>query len=191
MFLAFSRLKMPLFDRKSRMCLRAVLRYPVILSRFASRLSISHQPKLLVKNRPNATENRPTLTQNRPDQTILCHFATLLRHSVHDTNSDLRRIACDFLTSSNRVGGIRFAALRRVYTDRPAADPTVAVSAWFAFDFVFADPRSQHLRYEHRAVGLLVVLEDRDDRARAGDGGAVERVDELRALLAARTVADV
>ena len=69
-----------------------------------SRLSISHQPKRLVENRPNATENRPDPTQNRPDPTFLCHFATLLGHFVHDTNSGLRQIASDFLTAGNRVG---------------------------------------------------------------------------------------
>ena len=83
---------------------RGVLRYPIILSRFASRVSITHQPKRLVKNRPNPTENRPTLTENRPDATFSCHFATLLRHFVHNAKVDLRRIACDFLTSRNRVG---------------------------------------------------------------------------------------
>ena len=30
--------------------------------------------------------------------------ATLLRHFAHNANSDLRRIACDFLTSRIRVG---------------------------------------------------------------------------------------
>ena len=95
---------MPLFDRKFRMRLGGCLQYPMILSRFASRLAISHQPKLLVKNRPNPTENRPTLTENRPDATFSCHFATLLRHFAHDTNSHLRQIVSDFLTSGNRVG---------------------------------------------------------------------------------------
>ena len=37
---------------------------------------------------------------------------------------------------------------------------------------------------ENRAVGLLIVFQDGDQRAADGDGGAVERVDEVRALLA-------
>ena len=80
-----------------------------------SRLSISHQPKRLVENRPNATENRPDPTQNRPNATFLCHFATLSGHFAHDTNSDLRRIASDFLTSRIRVG----KANRKPTDDRP------------------------------------------------------------------------
>src|SRR5688572_26982038 len=43
---------------------------------------------------------------------------------------------------------------------------------------------AERLRDPHRAVGLLVVLEQRDQRARDRHGGAVERVDEL-VLLAA------
>ena len=69
-----------------------------------SRLSITHQPKRLVENRPNATENRPNATFLCHLRALLCHLATLLRHSVHVANSDLRRIACDFLTLGNRMG---------------------------------------------------------------------------------------
>ena len=76
---------------------RGTLRYPVILSWLASRPSISHQPKRLVENRPNATVLRPNATEMRPN-------ATLLRHFVHDAKVHLRRIACDFLTSRIRVG---------------------------------------------------------------------------------------
>ncbi len=100
-FFRFGGPKSRLFDRKST----GGLPYLGLLSRVMSRPSISHQPKLLVVSRPNATENRPTSTQNRHDATFLCHFATLLRHSAHDANSRLRRIACDFLTTWNSVGG--------------------------------------------------------------------------------------
>ena len=82
----------------------AFLPYLTLLSRVTSRLSISHQPQLLVENRPNATENRPNATILCHFATILCHLATLLRHFVHDTKVDLRRIACDFLTIGNRMG---------------------------------------------------------------------------------------
>ena len=56
---------------------------------------------------------------------------------------------------------------------------------------VLADPRPQHFGDDDAAVGLLVVLQDRDQRPREGDRGAVERVDEPRALLLWRLVADV
>ena len=44
-------------------------------------------------------------------------------------------------------------------------------------------PLSQHFRDDDAAVGLLVVFEEGDHGSRDRDGGAVERVDELRALL--------
>ena len=56
---------------------------------------------------------------------------------------------------------------------------------------VFADPFPQRFGDQNRAVGLLVVLQDGDDRAADGDGRAVERVDELRAFFAFHFVADV
>ena len=83
---------------------RGVLHYPAFLSWLMSRLSISHQPKRLVENRPNATENRPNATVLRPNATEMRPNATVLRHFAHIANSHLRRIACDFLTSGNRVG---------------------------------------------------------------------------------------
>ena len=112
-FFGFCDPKMPLFDRKST----GSLPYLELVLQFMSRLSISHQPKLLVENRPNATENRPTSTQNRPDATFLCHFATLLRRFVQVANCDLRRIVLDFLTSLIRVGWrdnvLRFVSIPR------------------------------------------------------------------------------
>ena len=80
------------------------MHYPAFLSWLTSRLSITHQPKRLVENRPNPTENRPTLTEMRPDATEMRPNATLLRHFAYVANSGLRQIACDFLTSRIRVG---------------------------------------------------------------------------------------
>ena len=95
---------------------RAGLPHHRLISWFASKLSISHQPKRLVENRPNATKNRPDATQNRPSATQNRPDTTFSGRSVHDTNSDLRRIACDFLTSDIRVGEAEsgFTAPRRL-----------------------------------------------------------------------------
>ena len=46
-------------------------------------------------------------------------------------------------------------------------------------DPLLAHPRPQHLGHDDRAVGLLVVLQHGDQAAADGDGGAVERVDEV------------
>ena len=51
--------------------------------------------------------------------------------------------------------------------------------------------RLQDFRHEDAAVGLLIVFHDRDDRAAARDGRAVERVDELGSLLAFGLVANL
>ena len=48
---------------------------------------------------------------------------------------------------------------------------------------VETDMRAQRLRHDDRAVGLLMVLEDRDEEARGGER-AIERRDDLIALLA-------
>ena len=95
---------MPLFDRLSPIGFEAFCRNLHCCCGFRRGASITHQPKVPAKNRPNATENRPTSTQNRPDATFLCHFATVSRPFVQVANSDLRRIVCDFLTSRIRVG---------------------------------------------------------------------------------------
>src|SRR5262249_33590081 len=58
-------------------------------------------------------------------------------------------------------------------------------------DAVFAHPFAEGFGDEDRAIRLLVVFEDGDDRAADGDGGAVGRVDELRGFLAFYFVADV
>src|SRR5687767_6800261 len=44
---------------------------------------------------------------------------------------------------------------------------------------------TEHVRDRDGAVGVLVELEDRDQHARAGDGGVVEGVAELRAAFPA------
>src|SRR5438045_1771954 len=49
----------------------------------------------------------------------------------------------------------------------------------------------QHLGHHDAPVGLLVVLDHRDQPATDRDGGAVEGVDEVRALFALLAVADV
>ena len=69
-------------------------------------------------------------------------------------------------------GSLSSGLLSRILSGRPRADA------------VLAEPRPQHVRHDHRAVGLLPVFEDRQNGPRHGDGGAVERVDEARALLA-------
>ena len=58
-------------------------------------------------------------------------------------------------------------------------------------NLLFPNHRAQHLGDDYRSVGLLVVLQDRDQGSADGDGGAVERVEELGAFLAFRFVADL
>ena len=100
---------MALFDRQSP----GSLRYLTLASWVMSRLSISHQPKLPVVSRHFATVLRRDATILCHLRALLCHFATLLRHFVHVANSDLRRIACDFLTSRIRVGEAESDSFRR------------------------------------------------------------------------------
>src|SRR5690349_2843348 len=57
-----------------------------------------------------------------------------------------------------------------------------AASAWRYS--IFANPFAERLRYENAAVGLLIILHDRNERPADGDGGAVECVDELRSFFA-------
>ena len=57
------------------------------------------------------------------------------------------------------------------------------------FDSVFADPRSQRFGNHDGPVGLLIVFQDRDDRATDGDGRTVEGVDKASAFLAFGLVA--
>src|SRR5687767_1628387 len=56
---------------------------------------------------------------------------------------------------------------------------------------VGAQVRAQRLGDAHAAVGLLVMLEETDDRAREGDAGTVQRVHEARLFPRARAIADV
>ena len=46
--------------------------------------------------------------------------------------------------------------------------------------FLAAHVGAKHLGNRHRAVGIEVLLEERDDEARQSDARAVQRVDELR-----------
>src|SRR5207248_2603229 len=57
-------------------------------------------------------------------------------------------------------------------------------------DAVLTDPAAQHLGHEDRAVGLLIVFQEGDQRPADGDRGAVERVDEVRPLLPRYLAAD-
>src|SRR5579884_1785415 len=50
---------------------------------------------------------------------------------------------------------------------------------------------AQHLRYCDGTVGVLVIFENRDERAADGQTRAVERVDEARALAFGRAEARV
>ena len=56
---------------------------------------------------------------------------------------------------------------------------------------LFSDPFAQHIGDDDRPVRLLIVLENRDNRAADRNGGAVERVDELSALFAFGFVANI
>src|SRR5207249_1727281 len=58
-------------------------------------------------------------------------------------------------------------------------------------DAVLADPLPQHFGDHDRAIGFLVVFQDRKDGSCDGDGRAVERMDESRPFLSGRLVADV
>ncbi len=51
-------------------------------------------------------------------------------------------------------------------------------------------PLSQHFWDDDAAVGLLVVFEEGDHGSRDREGGAVERVDELRPLVVQQFTAD-
>ena len=50
---------------------------------------------------------------------------------------------------------------------------------------------AQHLGYHDAAIGLLIVLQDADERARQRQARAVQRVHELDVFAVARAVADV
>src|SRR5689334_9056539 len=54
-----------------------------------------------------------------------------------------------------------------------------------------ADVRTKRGRDDHRAISLLVLLEDRNQRATNREARAVERVDRTRSLAGRRPVADL
>src|ERR1017187_10705345 len=54
-----------------------------------------------------------------------------------------------------------------------------------------ADVRPQYFGNKHAAVGLLIVLDDRNPCASNRQPAAIERVHQLRLLAAVRAIADV
>src|SRR5262249_22870647 len=58
-------------------------------------------------------------------------------------------------------------------------------------DPLFPYPRPQHLGYHHGAVGLLIILQDGEDRSRHGHRRAVERVNQARTFLPGGLGADI
>ena len=145
---------MPLFDRKSPIRFEAFCRNLHCCCEFRRGASITHQPKVPVKNRPDATENRPDATENRPDATFLCHFATLLRHFVQRGNSDLRRIVFDFLTNTVRVGESERSTLNRYRSTarHRCLRPHVKHNWAFSFQVATAD-QAETDRYWNAIVG--------------------------------------
>ena len=104
LFLPFSGLKTPLRDRKSPMPNGLVCRISNVYHGLCRgcRFPISRNYRLFRdRMRPKIDRMRQYLCHLRA---LLCHLRALLCRSVHDTNSDLRRIALDFLTSDIRVG---------------------------------------------------------------------------------------
>ena len=93
----------------------------------------------------------------------------------------------------------RSRTTRRVYTtydESSTTSRTPTISSGAPRRIGSADPvgpyiRPQHFGNGHRAVRLLVVLEDAGDRAREREAGAVERVHEARLLALRGPVADV
>src|SRR5438105_6294873 len=70
------------------------------------------------------------------------------------------------------------------------AHPSVAPIGSSRRDYRLSDPGLQDRWDADRAVGLLVVFQQRDQAAADGDRGAVEGVGEDRAFLARLAVAD-
>src|ERR1039457_635434 len=58
-------------------------------------------------------------------------------------------------------------------------------------DAIAADVRPQYFGNEHAAVGLLIVLDDRNPCPSDRQAAAIERVHQLRFLAAFRTITDV
>src|SRR5438874_2728357 len=104
------------------------------------------------------------------------------------TTSIDRMLRPDFMCRVAEMAGIRVVRTRGFEDSAPA---TQTGSASPRPNAVFADPFAEHFGHDHGPVGLLAVFEDGEDGSSAGDGGAVERVDETRSLLARNFVADV
>ncbi len=88
---------MPLFDRKSLICFEVFWRKSNHCCGLRRGSFDWHTAKVPSKNRPTATQNRPDATFSRHLETRSGHFALV-------ANSDLRRIASDFLTIAIRMG---------------------------------------------------------------------------------------
>ncbi len=80
-------------------------------------------------------------------------------------------------------GGILTNSATTEFDDCVRNDTHVPFSHSSLCDHVLANPRAQHFGHNNAAVSLLVVFQHRDDRAGAGDGGAVEGLNELSPLL--------
>lgn len=60
-----------------------------------------------------------------------------------------------------------------------------------ANDFHAAHVGSQHLWYNHRAIGLLIIFQNGNDNARQRQARSIERMDKFRAFAFSRAIADI
>ena len=104
---------MPVLDRKSRICLRAICGIVNPCRGLCRQPTIRHSPQLASFSRHNATFLRQYATVLRQYATLLRRDATVSRTFVTRRNSDLHQIACDFLTVRNRVGALKKSASPR------------------------------------------------------------------------------
>jgi len=58
-------------------------------------------------------------------------------------------------------------------------------------DHILADPRPQDFGHHDGAIGLLIVFQNRDQSTANGDGGSVQCMDKVCALLALRLITNV
>ena len=100
---------MPLFDRKSRICLRAVCVIVNPNRELCRQPTIRHSPQVASFLRRDSTFLRQYATVLRHDATLLRRDATVLRTFAPLAKVDLRRIAFDFLTVRIRVSDARSA----------------------------------------------------------------------------------
>ena len=121
---------MPVLDRKSRICLRAICGMVNPCRGICRQPTIRHSPQLASFSRRNATFLRQYATVLRQDATLLRRDATVLRTFVTRRNSDLHQIACDFLTVRIRVGALKKSSSPRtnVRGEFPHTDPRSAAT---------------------------------------------------------------